>query len=231
MPDYQVNVAQFKYYDVITAIFVAVLLISQTTAQKIVTFGPFNFSAGIILFPISYIFGDVLTEVYGYVRSRRVIWLGFLCSGLMSLTYWIVGVLPAAPGWENQDAYQKILGVVPRIAMGSLAAYWAGEFANSYVLAKMKIFTHGRYLWTRTIGSTIVGEAIDTVVVMFIAFYGVLPMSLLISVTINIYWAKVLYEVIATPLTYVVVGFLKRVERIDVYDSTTNFNPFRVREN
>lgn len=115
--------------------------------------------------------------------------------------------------------------------MGSLAAYWAGEFANSYVLAKMKIFTHGRYLWTRTIGSTIVGEAVDTVVVMFIAFYGVLPMSLLISVTINIYWAKVLYEVIATPLTYVVVGFLKRVERIDVYDSTTDFNPFRLSEN
>jgi len=225
-----VKLPALKYYDLITAIFVAVLLISQTTAQKIVAFGPLNFSAGILLFPISYIFGDVLTEVYGYKQARRVIWLGFVCSGLMSLTYWLVGVLPAAPGWENQDAYQKILGVVPRIAMGSLVAYWVGEFANSYVLAKMKIFTEGKYLWTRTIGSTIVGEAIDTVLVMFIAFYGVLPVSLLISVAVNIYWAKVLYEIIATPLTYVVVNFLKRAEGVDVYDSTTDFNPFRMEE-
>jgi len=229
MENQRSNTSAFRYYDAITAIFVAILLISQTTAQKIVSLGPFNFSAGIILFPISYIFGDVLTEVYGYARSRRVIWLGFLCSALMSVIYWIVGLLPPASGWENQDAYQRILGIVPRIALGSLVAYWAGEFMNSYVLAKMKIFTQGKYLWTRTIGSTIVGEAVDTVIVMFIAFYGVLPTQLLVSVMINIYWAKVLYEIVATPMTYIVVNFLKRAERADAYDDKTNFNPFRLR--
>ncbi len=217
----------FKYYDAVTAIFVAVLLISQTTASKIVAFGPFNFSAGIILFPIGYIFGDVLTEVYGFSRSRRVIWLGFACSALMSVVYWIVGVLPPAVGWENQAAYETVLGVVPRIAVASLIAYWAGEFANSFLMAKMKVWTQGRHLWVRTITSTIVGEGLDTVLVMGIGFYGVLPTSLLLSVMVNIYWAKVLYEILATPLTYVVVGYLKRIEGVDVYDFETDFNPFR----
>jgi len=218
---------RLRHFDVIVGLFVAVLLITQTTAQKIVAFGPLNLSAGVLLFPISYIFGDILTEVYGYARSRRVIWIGFTCAVLMAAAYWVAVALPPAKGWTNQEAFARVLGFVPRIVAASVLAYWAGEFANSYILAKLKIATGGRYLWTRTIGSTLVGEAIDTIVVMIVGFAGALPSRLLISVGWSIYLVKVAYEILATPLTYVVVNFLKRAEGLDVFDRATNFNPFR----
>ena len=219
-----------RYYDVITGIFVAVLLITQTVAQKIASFGPFDLSAGVILFPISYIFGDILTEVYGYARSRRVIWIGFVSSALMALTYWLAVALPPSEGWSNQQAFATILGFVPRIVIASLAAFWVGEFANSYVLAKIKVATGGRLLPVRTITSTVVGQAIDTAVVVVIAFAGVLPPRLLLSVAFSIYVVKVLYEIVATPLTIIVVRWLKHAEGIDVYDTHTDFNPFKFSE-
>ena len=169
----------FKHLDTITALFVAVLLTSNVASSKIVQFGPFTFDGGTILFPLSYIFGDILTEVYGYKKSRKVIWLGFICALLMSLTFIIVGKLQPAADWLNQDAYDKILGLTPRIVIASLIAYFSGEFSNSFTLAKMKIMTKGKWLWTRTIGSTVIGEFIDTILFIFIAFYGVLPMSLI----------------------------------------------------
>ena len=216
-----------RYYDVIAGIFVAVLLISQTTAQKIVPIGPFNFSAGILLFPISYIFGDVLTEVYGYARSRRVIWIGFSSSALMSICYWISVKLPYSPDWPNQQAFEAVFGFVPRFVVGSLIAFWAGEFANSYVLAKMKILTSGKHLWSRTIGSTIVGQFVDTTLVVIIGFAGMLPWGLMVSIILSNYVAKTAYEIAATPLTYLVVGHLKKVEGVDVFDRATKFSPFK----
>jgi queuosine precursor transporter len=220
---------RYKYYDIILGLFVAVLLISNVASSKILKLGPFTFDGGTILFPISYIFGDILTEVYGYRNSRRVIWTGFFAALLMSLTFIIVGKLPAAGGWANQDAYDKILGLTPRIVIASLVAYFSGEFSNSYTLAKMKILTKGKWLWTRTIGSTIVGEGVDTLLFVIIAFYGVLPDSLLVTVIISNYIFKVGFEVAFTPATYLVVGFLKRSEEIDIYDYKTNFNPFAIK--
>lgn len=222
------NVQSPRYYDIVAGLFVAVLLITQTIAQKIAAFGPLSISAGVILFPISYIFGDILTEVYGYARARRVIWIGFGSSALMAVVYWIAVWLPPADGWADQEAFAKILGFVPRMVLASLLAYWAGEFTNSYILARMKIFTKGRHLWTRTIGSTLIGQAVDTVVVMIVAFAGVLSPRLLVSVGVSIYIVKVAYEVVATPLTYLVVYRLKRIEGIDTYDIHTDFNPFRL---
>jgi uncharacterized integral membrane protein (TIGR00697 family) len=218
----------YRYFDLVMALFVAVLLISNVASAKIVVLGPFTFDGGTILFPLSYIFGDILTEVYGYRRSRRVIWTGFFCAGLMATIFAIVGWLPAAPGWEGQAAYEKILGVTPRIVLGSLVAYWAGEFANSFTLAKMKLLTQGRWLWTRTIGSTLVGEGVDTLLFVHIAFLGLLPTGLLWAVIASNYVFKVGVEVLATPLTYAIVGFLKRTEREDYYDYGTNFSPFAV---
>ncbi|CCF83498.1 queuosine precursor transporter [Nitrolancea hollandica] len=217
----------FRYSNLVMVLFVAVLMISQTVASKIVSFGPFDFTAAIVIFPLGYMFGNILTEVYGYSRTRRVIWLGFVCAGLMSASYWIVGLLPPASGWAHQDAYMSILGVLPRVTFAGFLAYWAGEFLNSFVLAKMKVMTRGRFLWSRTIGSTIAGQGVDTLIFMLVAFYGVLPTPLLLSVAINSYWVKVLFEVVATPFTYSVVGFLKRSEGVDVYDHDTDFNPFR----
>jgi uncharacterized integral membrane protein (TIGR00697 family) len=219
-------VQSFKYYDWIVGIFVAVLIVTQIIAQKIVSFGPLALSAGVILFPISYIFGDVLTEVYGYERTRRVIWIGFAAAILMALVFWLAVALPSAVGWENQVAFSQVLGFVPRIVVASLIAYWAGSFANSFIMAKLKVLMKGHQLWVRTIGSTIVGEAIDTVLVMLIAFTGVLPWPLLVRVGVSIYVVKVAYEVIATPLTYAVVGKLKKEEGIDLYDKRTDFTPF-----
>lgn len=218
----------YRYFDLITALFVAVLLISNVASSKILKLGPFTFDGGTLLFPISYIFGDILTEVYGYRRSRRVIWTGFACAGLMAGVLALVGVLPPAEGWAYQDAYEAILGTTPRIVLGSLIAYFAGEFSNSYTLAKMKILTQGRWLWTRTIGSTLVGEAVDTVLFVTIAFAGTLPWSLFWSIIISNYIFKVGLEVAMTPVTYQVTGFLKRVEQEDVYDTDTDFNPFKV---
>lgn len=216
----------FKYFDIILGLFVAVLLISNIASSKILNLGPFTFDGGTILFPLAYIFGDILTEVYGYKRSRKVIWTGFFSIILASAIFWIVGILPPANGWENQKAYDAILGIMPRIVLGSLIAYFAGEFSNSYVLAKMKIWTKGRWLWTRTMGSTVVGEGVDTSLFVLIAFLGILPLSLLIAVIISNYIFKVGVEVLFTPITYKIVGFLKRKENEDYYDYKTNFNPF-----
>jgi uncharacterized integral membrane protein (TIGR00697 family) len=222
-------VTQYKYYDLILGLFVAVILISNIASTKVLDLGPFTFDGGTILFPVSYIFGDILTEVYGYRRSRRVIWTGFFAAFLMSAILMIVGKLPPAAGWENQEAYEKILGLTPRIVLASLIAYFSGEFSNSYTLARMKILTGGRWLWSRTIGSTVVGEGVDTVLFVMIAFYGVFPGDLLFAVMISNYIFKVGFEVICTPLTYAVVGFLKRKEGVDFYDRTTDFNPFSLR--
>jgi len=220
---------RFKYFDLLLGLFVAVLLISNVASTKIVQLGPFSFDGGTILFPLAYIFGDILTEVYGYKLSRRVIWTGFVAAGLMSLIFIVVGRLPAAPEWNNQEAYDQIIGLTPRLVLASLAAYWAGEFSNSFTLAKMKIATRGRWLWTRTIGSTLIGEGVDTLLFVVLAFWGILPTSLLVSVIVSNYVFKVGVEVAATPLTYAIVRFLKRQEGIDMYDYQTNFNPFSLR--
>jgi len=221
---------KYRDFDLIMALFVAVLLISNVASTKFMRLGPFSFDGGTILFPVSYIFGDILTEVYGYRRSRRVIWTGFFCTGLMAAVLAIVGALPPAQGWDNQAAYQAILGQTPRIVLGSLIAYFAGEFSNSYTLAKMKIWTGGRWLWMRTIGSTLVGEGVDTLLFVVVAFAGTMPWALLWSIIISNYVFKVGVEAAMTPVTYRVVSFLKRVEHEDVYDVGTDFNPFKVSE-
>ncbi len=215
-----------RYLEIITGIFVAVVIISNITSTKILLLGPFTFDGGTLLFPISYIFGDLLTEVYGYKASRRVIWTGFISCLVMSGVIWLVGILPPAAEWAHQEAYKNILMYTPRIAIASLIAFSAGEFSNSYILAKMKIMTKGRFLWTRTIGSTLVGQGVDTALFCVIAFAGMFPTSLLMSIIISNYIFKVGIEVLATPLTYRAVAFLKRKEEIDVYDRETNFNPF-----
>ncbi len=219
----------YRYFDLIMAFFVAILLISNVASSKIMDLGPFTFDGGTILFPLSYIFGDILTEVYGYRRSRRVIWMGFGCAALMAAVFAVVGALPPAEGWEGQEAYLAILGLTPRIVLGSLVAYFCGEFSNSYILAKMKLFTKGRWLWTRTIGSTLVGEGVDTLLFVSIAFYGILPFGLLVSVVISNYIFKVGLEAVMTPLTYRVVDWLKLHEQEDYFDYKTDFNPFKVR--
>lgn len=217
---------QYQYFDVLVALFVAVLLISNIASVKILSFWKFTFDGGTILFPLGYIFGDILTEVYGYRQSRRVIWLGFLAAFLMSLVFYIVQLLPPAEGWGNQQAYESILGFVPRLVTASLMAYFAGEFTNSFILSKMKIATKGKYLWTRTIGSTIVGEGIDTAVFCMVAFYGILPTGQLIAVLVSNYIFKCLVEIVCTPLTYLLVRFLKKKENTDVYDYGINYSPF-----
>lgn len=227
--------------DTITAIFVAVLLISNiASAAKIVDwrFSLFGlrlaFDAGTLLFPVSYIFGDILTEVYGYRRSRKVIWTGFALSALMALTFWLVGRLPGEAEWESyagQEAYDAILGGVSSggIIIASLLAYFAGEFSNSYVMAKMKIVTRGRWLWARTIGSTLIGEGVDTALfVMIASIFGVFPWSIALTLIVTNYIFKVGIEALMTPLTYRIVDGLKRVEQEDYYDYDTDFNPFRV---
>ncbi|MCX6638953.1 MAG: queuosine precursor transporter [bacterium] len=215
-----------RYLEIITGLFVAVVIISNIASTKILLLGPFTFDGGTILFPISYIFGDVLTEVYGYKTSRRVIWTGFLSCLGTSAVLWIVGLLPPAADWLYQDAYKNLLMTAPRIALASLVAFSAGEFSNSFILAKMKVLTKGKYLWMRTIGSTIVGEGVDTLLFCVIAFYGLLPGHLLVAVIVSNYVFKVGIEALATPVTYRVVAFLKRAEELDIYDVETNFNPF-----
>jgi len=216
----------YKYYDLLTSIFIVVLLISNLVGQKLCAFGPFRVSGAQLLFPITYIFGDIFTEVYGYGGSRRVIWIGFLASGLMALMGLVTVALPPAPEWHNQEAFATVFDIVPRMVVASLIAYWCGEFANSFTLAKMKIFTKGRYLWTRTVGSTVVGQAVDTVVLMIVAFGGQRNAMLILRLIVSAYLFKVAYEVLATPLTYWIVGFLKRSEGVDKYDYGTHFTPF-----
>jgi uncharacterized integral membrane protein (TIGR00697 family) len=218
----------YRYLDILVASFVAVLLISNIASTKILTLWKFTFDGGTILFPLSYIFGDILTEVYGYRRSRRVIWLGFAAAILMSLVFYIVQLLPPADDWPNQEAFTAILGFVPRIVLASLVAYFAGEFSNSFTLSKLKIFTRGRFLWVRTISSTLIGEGLDTLIFCFIAFYGTLPASVLVSVIVSNYIFKCSVEILFTPLTYVIVNFLKKKENEDVYDIGINYNPFRM---
>ncbi len=216
----------YHWIDLVTAAFVAVLLISNVASTKIVQMGPFSFDGGTILFPLAYVFGDILTEVYGYKRSRRVIWTGFIWILVAATIFAIVDKLPPAKGWTLQESYHSILGQTPRIVVASLVAYFAGEFSNSYVLAKLKLITGGRWLWTRTIGSTLVGEAVDTGLFLVIAFAGVLPGSLLWTVLVSNYVFKVGVETVLTPLTYRLVNGLKKAEQEDVFDRDTNFNPF-----
>ncbi len=218
----------YKYLDLLINIFVVVLIVSNLVAQKFTEFGPFKVSAAQLLFPITYIFGDVFTEVYGYSASRRAIWTGFMGSAVMTAMGLFAIWLPAAPEFKNQAAFEAIFGVVPRIIAGSLIAYWAGEFANSLTVAKMKLWTNGRFLWTRTVGSTIVGQAVDTTIVVCFIFYDQ-PVSVIWQIIYSGYLFKVVYEVLATPLTYVIVNGLKRAEGIDFFDRSTNFNPFRLR--
>jgi len=217
---------QYYYFDIIMALFVAVLLISNIASTKIVQLWQFSFDGGTLLFPLSYIFGDILTEVYGYKKAKKVIWVGFFSAGLMAVTLMVVTALPAAGDWPYQEAFKNILGLTPRIVLASLIAYFAGEFSNSYILAKLKIKTAGRHLWLRTIGSTLVGEGIDTVLFIFIAFWGVLSTELLIAVFVSNYIFKTAVEIIFTPVTYKAIEFLKRKEDEDHYDCSTDFNPF-----
>ena len=220
------SLREFKHYDLCVNIFVVVLLISNLVASKITAIGPFRLSGAQLLFPITYIFGDIFTEVYGYAGSRRAIWTGFLASGLMAVMAMITVALPPAPGWNDQEAFAKIFNFVPRLVVASLIAYWAGEFANAFVLARLKLRTQGRHLWLRTISSTVVGQGVDTVLVMVIAFGGSLTPSLIANMIVSGYLGKVVYEIVATPLTYAVVNFLKRREGVDVFDEKTDFNPF-----
>jgi queuosine precursor transporter len=211
-----------------TALFVTCLLTANTIAAKLVTLGGVTLTAGIVIFPISYVLGDVLTEVWGYAAARRVIWLGFACNALMVAAVWLGGELPAAPFWKGQAAYQEILGHAPRILLASFAAYLVGEFANAFVLAKLKIATEGRWLWVRTIGSTVVGQGFDSVVFVTLAFAGMMPASALAGL-VGAQWAvKVAYEAAATPLTYAAVAWLKSREQIDTFDYDTDFNPLRL---
>ena len=211
---------------IIAAIFVTCLITANIIAVKVISLGPFILPAAIIIFPMSYIFGDILTEVYGYRQARRVIWLGFFCNLIFVVFAWVGQVLPPAPFWEWQEAYESILGYAPRLLAASFGGYLVGEFANSFVLAKMKILTRGRWLWTRTIGSTIVGQGLDTLVFITLAFVGT---PSFVFIMILYHWlAKTAIEAVATPFTYAVVNSLKKKEAIDTYDYKTNFNPFRV---
>ena len=213
------------WFVVIAAVFITSLLISNIIAVKLVGIGGLVMFAAIVIFPVSYIVGDVLTEVYGYAAARRVIWLGFACNLLAVAAIWAGQVLPPASFWDGQAAYERILGYTPRLLVASFLAYLMGEFANSMVLAKMKVATNGRWLWTRTIGSTMVGQALDSVVFTGLAIAGTVPFEALATAMVTQWLAKVAYEVAATPLTYAVVGYLKRQENLDTYDYTTDLNP------
>ena len=213
---------------VVTGVFITCLVISNIIAVKVIRVAGLNLPAAIVIFPISYIFGDILTEVYGYRTTRKVIWLGFLCNLFAVLAMWLGGLLPSAPFWGNQDAYQTILGYTPRLLVASFAGYLLGEFTNSFVLAKMKIATRGRWLWTRTIGSTLVGQLLDSGVFILIAFSGTMGWGALGTMVVTHWLVKTGYEALATPFTYMIVGYLKKKEGIDTYDYKTNFNPLLV---
>ena len=217
---------RYRLYDLCVNIFIAVLLVSNLVGSKMCAIGPFRISGAQAFFPITYIFGDIFTEVYGYAGSRRAIWMGFFTNILMTLLTSLALWLPPAPEWPHQKAFETVFGVVPRFVIASLVAYWAGEFTNSYVLAKMKVWTQGKYLWTRTIGSTVAGQFVDTLVVIGIAFGGTTSAANIANMVFSGYFGKVFYEAAMTPVTYLVVSYLKRVERVDVYDVATNFSPF-----
>lgn len=229
------RLSNFRYYDLLVHVFVVVLLISNLVGQKICAIPLFDFhghpiTANIagaqLLFPITYIFGNIFTEVYGYGASRRAIWLGFFACAILSLMGLFVVWIPASPSWPNQAAFEAVFYTVPRFIAASLVAFWLGEFTNSYTLAKMKLWTDGKWLWTRTVGSTITGQFVDTTVVILIAFGGRTPWGTMLNLMISGYVGKVLYEVLATPVTYLIVNRLKRSEGVDVFDRETNFSPF-----
>ncbi len=220
---------RYKYLDSFITLFVVILLVSNIVASKFFAIGPLRVSVAQILFPITYIFGDVFTEVYGYGASRRAIWYGFFASFILVAVSFIAVKIPPAPEFTNQKAFEIIFSPVGRIVLASLLAYWCGEFANSFTLAKMKLLTRGKYLWTRTIGSTVVGQAVDTAVVMTIIFYKE-PLNVIVRLIVSGYIIKVLYETLMTPLTYAVVNFLKRTEGVDYFDYETNFSPFATEE-
>lgn len=222
---------KFRFLESLTVGFVAVLMISNLVGAKIcvVPWAPLGWmriSAADIFFPLTYICGDLFTEVYGYTASRRAIWLGFFSMGLLAVLGELAVALPAAPGWGDQQAYAVVFGIVPRFAIASLIAYWAGEFTNSYTLAKMKLWTEGKWLWTRTVGSTLTGQAVDTSVIILIAFAGRQNWTMMGRMIVSSYVIKVSVEVLFTPVTYAVVKWLKRVEGVDAFDRGTNFNPF-----
>src|SRR5688572_19647262 len=220
----------YRYYDFVMAAFVTVLLCANLIgASKIATVFGFTFGAGVLFFPISYVFGDILTEVYGYARARKVVWAGFGALLFASAMSAIVLAFPPAPGWPHQAAFETVFGGTPRIAMASLVAYFAGEFTNSFVLAKMKIASEGRHLWARTIGSTIAGEAVDSAIFYPLAFLGVWSGAQVVAVMFSNYLIKVAWEAVMTPFTYRIVGFLKRAENEDYYDRDTDFTPFSLK--
>jgi uncharacterized integral membrane protein (TIGR00697 family) len=218
---------QFRYYDLVMAAFVTVLLCANLIgAAKAASVFGLTFNSGVLFFPVSYIFGDVLTEVYGYARARKVVWAGFAALVFASFMSWATLAFPPAPGWPHQAAYETVFGGTPRIVAASLVAYFSGEFCNSYVLAKLKLVTSGRLLWSRTIGSTIIGEAVDSAIFYPLAFLGVWSTDLVVRVMITNYLLKLLWEVLMTPVTYRVVNFLKRAESEDYFDRDTDFTPF-----
>lgn len=218
---------RFRYLDALTTAFVVLLLVSNLVAQKIVRIGPVATSGAMLLFPVTYIFGDIFTEIYGYAASRRAIWLGFFGTTLLYAVSALVIALPADPEFHNQQAFVTVFGILPRILIASLAAFWAGEFANSYTMARLKLLTRGRWLWTRTVGSTVVGQAVDTTLVILITFAGTFSPHKIFQIIWQGYLIKVAYEVLATPLTYLAINSLKRAEHVDTFDANTNFNPFR----
>lgn len=222
------EVRQFRSFDVVMAAFVAILLLSNVIgAAKLSTVAGFTFGAGILFFPVSYVLGDVLTEVYGYARARRCIWVGFAAMIFMAFMSWVVVSLPPAKSWTGQEAYESVFGQVPRIVLASILAFWAGEFVNSFVLARMKILTRGKHLWSRTIGSTFFGQAVDSAIFYPVAFLGVWETKDVLIVMVTNWGLKVLWEFVLTPVTYAVVGTLKRHEGVDVYDEDTDFSPFK----
>ena len=226
----------FRYYDFIMAAYVCIVLCAnligaaKMSVLHLPVIGSVTYMSGVLFFPISYLFGDILTEVYGYARDRRVVWAGFTALAFASLMSTVIINLPVAPGGDaQQSALVTIFGNTPRIALGSMIAFLCGSFVNSYVVARMKVWTGGRWLWTRIVGSTLCGELVDSTLFYVIAFYGLWPNSQLLEVTLVQYFAKILWEILATPLTYRIVAFLKRVENEDFYDHDTNFTPFSVR--
>ena len=217
----------FRYFDYVMAAFVAILLLSNLIgAAKLSTVAGYTFGAGILFFPVSYVIGDVLTEVYGYANARRCIWAGFAATVFMAFMSWVVVAMPPAADWNGQSAYESVFGQVPRIVIASMLAFWAGEFVNSFVLAKMKIWTKGKHLWSRTIGSTVFGQAVDSAIFYPVAFLGVWETGTVITVMVTNWALKVLWEAVLTPVTYGVVGWIKAREGVEVYDTGTEFSPF-----
>ena len=217
----------FRYFDYVMAAFVAILLLSNLIgASKLASLGGYTFGAGILFFPVSYVIGDVLTEVYGYANARRCVWMGFAAMAFMAFMSWAVVTMPAADGWDGQAAYESVFGSTWRIVAASMIAFWAGEFVNSFVLAKMKILTQGKHLWSRTIGSTFFGQAIDSAIFYPIAFLGIWSNEQVLTVMVTNWLLKVVWEALLTPVTYAVVGWLKAREGVEVFDSGTDFSPF-----